>query len=222
MKKTALTALFGMALLSGCASDVVEWTPAEAPKKNQVQRTTAEHVVRYPAHLSTIPHAEKHRLEAFINDQLRYPNAVHIYVTEFGGHGEARLKDLLKRIRKAGVRQNGITVDHYHDEDLGYTGSGVLLMVERYIVVPPSCPDWTRSLSSVQGAESMPNYGCADTANLGMMIADPRDLIQGKDVGLYDGTRHALSVEMYRKDEVKELITENTSNLGSSAGGGGA
>ena len=68
----------------------------------------------------------------------------------------------------------------------------------------------------------MPNYGCADTANLGMMIADPRDLIQGKDVGLYDGTRHALSVEMYRKDEVKELITENTSNLGSSAGGGGA
>lgn len=220
MKQKTLTAIIGLALLSGCAPKVAEWTPAEAPKKNIVQRSTHEHVVRYPAHRKKMCRLERGRLKEFIHDQLHHPDATHIYLTEFGGHSQQRVDDVVKQLRLGGVRHGSITIDTSGDTHPGYTGSGIILMAERFLVVPPSCDAWTMEMGHSEGHLPMSNMGCSSVVNLGMMVSDPRDLIGGKETGSYDGTRHALSVQMYREDKVKELKTENTSSTGSGGGSG--
>lgn len=44
----------------------------------------------------------------------------------------------------------------------------------------PGCPDWSESSDATLGNGLSPNYGCASKANIAAMIADPEDLIKGR------------------------------------------
>lgn len=44
----------------------------------------------------------------------------------------------------------------------------------------PGCPDWSESSDATFGNGISPNYGCANNANLAAMVADPEDLIKGR------------------------------------------
>lgn len=220
MKNRTLTivTMMSLAFLAGCASDVAQWTPAESPKKNAVQRTTSEHFVKYPAHAKSFCKMEKKALKDYLSVELQYPNASHVYLTEHGGHNQDRVDEVIKLVRMQGLGEKEITVDD-PISSAHYSGSGVSVLVERFVVIPPSCSDWSFELGGADGHRPMSNTRCADVSNLGMMVADPRDLLYGKDVDFYDGTRHALSVQMYRGDKVKKLINENTSSVGSASSG---
>lgn len=80
-------------------------------------------------------------------------------------------------------------------------------------ITPPACPDWSKEPGT--DFENLPtsNFGCATVTNLGLMIADPADLVRGRDPGPADGTVAAGAVERYRKGEVKELPDEEKSGL---------
>ena len=47
----------------------------------------------------------------------------------------------------------------------------------------PNCPDWSSQNRDSAATDS--NYGCAANANLAAMIANPEDLVHGRD---YEGT----------------------------------
>ncbi len=85
----------------------------------------------------------------------------------------------------------------------------VVVAVEHYDVRLPACPDWRKNPPLTNGVWS--NHGCADAVNLGLMLADPRDMVTGRELGPMDGTTAASAVERYRKGEVKELEAEETS-----------
>ena len=79
------------------------------------------------------------------------------------------------------------------------SGSGILI-VERYIVSTPACekfavgpdPNWANSVS--------PWFGCTTTALLGLMIADPADLIDGNPMAPPDAEKAAKTIrELYRR-----------------------
>ena len=78
-------------------------------------------------------------------------------------------------------------------------------MVERYVVTPPDCPDWTRQAVE-NHANAMPsNYGCASLTNLALMVADPRDLATGRPLGPADADPALLAVQRYRAGKVLPL-----------------
>jgi pilus biogenesis lipoprotein CpaD len=78
-------------------------------------------------------------------------------------------------------------------------GSGVEIIIERYMVIPPSCADFSVKMGDAQQAYSSSNFGCAYEANLGMMVANPRDLIRGRERGAYDGSVLAAGVSIDMK-----------------------
>ncbi len=49
------------------------------------------------------------------------------------------------------------------------------------------------------------NFGCATATNLGLMVADPGDIVAGRDPGLMDGEFTARSIERYRKGQTTPL-----------------
>jgi len=59
----------------------------------------------------------------------------------------------------------------------------VMLYIERYVVTTPRCGEWLPEYSNNSRNNDSPFYGCANTANLGLMVANPRDLISGQSAG---------------------------------------
>jgi len=63
---------------------------------------------------------------------------------------------------------------------------GLRIVVSRSIASVPGCPAWRdRGETQLQGGLS-DNYGCATASNLAAMIADPRDLVEGRQPGIDD------------------------------------
>ena len=84
-------------------------------------------------------------------------------------------------------------------------GNGeVSVLVTRAVVIPPDCsvprPDPTLR----------PNHlrGCADTAALGMMVANPTDLLGARELGPADGEQASAALRRYREGQVKELMLQ--------------
>ena len=75
----------------------------------------------------------------------------------------------------------------------------VRVVVARRRAVVPNCPNWSRPSQPDWNNRSMSNYGCAVNSNLAAMIADPEDLIHGREAApVTDAVAAARAVEMYR------------------------
>lgn len=83
----------------------------------------------------------------------------------------------------------------------GYVQPGAIrVVVTRRRAVVPNCPNWDRQGQPNYENRSMPGFGCAVNGNLAAMIADPVDLIHGREgSGVRDATSVTKSVELYRK-----------------------
>ncbi len=212
MKIYRLSALL-FALVTGCTPEVADWTPAQSPKENKVDRAIFTYEIPYPAHASSMGEKEKRNLFKFLRAQVGSPLAVTVILQEYGGHSEKRIADVERELLRFGVPFDLITVDQdqgvFHRKHAP-KGSGVLLVIERYVVIPPSCGDFSQPIGSARQDYAHSNHGCADTANLGMMIANPRDLMLGRTLGDSDGTVLAAGVNRYRKGETTPLIDTST------------
>ncbi|MGD9509900.1 MAG: CpaD family pilus assembly lipoprotein [Geminicoccaceae bacterium] len=82
------------------------------------------------------------------------------------------------------------------------------VLVSTADVVLPGCPDWSRDPGYDPRNEPLSNLGCANAYNLGLMVADPADLVAGVPTAPADGVREAEAVLRYRTDKVKQLDPE--------------
>ncbi|VAV87091.1 hypothetical protein MNBD_ALPHA02-429 [hydrothermal vent metagenome] len=72
------------------------------------------------------------------------------------------------------------------------------LLISRYLVTPPRCGDWSQPSTGNYGNMNLPDFGCSTQAALGLMVANPRDLITGTTGGAQDAEKAAKSVYNYR------------------------
>ncbi|MBY0502084.1 MAG: CpaD family pilus assembly protein [Alphaproteobacteria bacterium] len=214
-------------LLAGCAPQIAEWTPAESPKENKVDRVVFTHSLHYPAHVERMEAEDKRKFNQFLRNHAPSPSAVSVIIQEYGGHSEKRIKDVERELIKYGVSPDLITVDYdevevphesYHRSKKHHKhkesrGSGVEIIIERYIVIPPSCANFSSKIGDAQQAYNSSNYGCSTEANLGMMVANPRDLIRGRDRSAYDGKVIAAGVNRYENDKIKQITEIATTTI---------
>lgn len=211
----AATGLF----LAACSPQITGWTPSESPKKNIVNRTVFTHTVHYPAHSESMGRQEKRALHQFLKQYILKPSSVNVIIDEYGGHSDKRIKDIERELVIFGIPHHLIKIDSMQDhsrthepcgQGKGKAGSGVDLIFERYVVIPPSCSDFSQPIGNAAQAYNTSNFGCSDTANLGMMVANARDLVDGRALDPSDGPVIAAGVERYRTDKVKKLIDTST------------
>ena len=75
----------------------------------------------------------------------------------------------------------------------------VRVVVSRRRAEVPGCPNWSRRAQPNFNNESMSNYGCSVNSNLAAMIANPEDLIHGREgSGVTDTTTSNKAIEYYR------------------------
>ncbi|MGI9510341.1 MAG: CpaD family pilus assembly lipoprotein [Geminicoccaceae bacterium] len=218
--------------LAACAPGSTEmnpalgWQEAGSPKQLEVDRAEYRHTVYFATDRDELNGGEQDRLIAFLravepkgSDSLRVE-----------GHADQRATDLYnldlaaRRMQtvKRFLNENGIDRLHLQASSFGERapvamGSGerawqqnrrVEIVLERYLVTPPACPDWSRRTGVDYANQPHTNFGCATETNLGLMIADPRDLVKGRTLAPADGVHQAEGIVRYREGQQPELEEE--------------
>jgi pilus assembly protein CpaD len=57
----------------------------------------------------------------------------------------------------------------------------VRVVVTRSSASVPNCPNFSKTTESNFNSANHPNYGCATNSNLAAMVADPEDLVRGRE-----------------------------------------
>ena len=224
----ALTALALAACTPGSTemNPALGWLEAGSPKKLEVDRAEYRHSIYFSTDQDNMDGGEQDRLIAFLR-AVKPQGSDNIRVE---GHADERATDLYnldlaaRRMQtvKRFLNENGVDQLHLqassfgerapadpgNDERAWRKNRRVDIVLERYLVTPPACPDWSRQSGIDYANKPHTNYGCATETNLGLMIADPRDLVRGRKLGPADGVHQAEGIIRYREGKQPELEEE--------------
>jgi len=182
--KPALVGL-GFTLLAAC-----QHTSVSAPGPQQNVMRNKIQMVRLPLEiqreadntdtLSSVTEGSIHSFLASVN--AGYGDVIMLDGPNASPQRIAAVEALIKRTSLA---YGGTSALGTKPED-----GAIMLYVERYIVDTPNCNYWPDTLSGQAKNNDSSFHGCTTRINLGLMIANPRDLISGH----YSGTTTSTAV----------------------------
>jgi pilus assembly protein CpaD len=216
-------------LAAGCAPIVPPSTTTASLPQPHVAEVELLHTVYFDTDIAELRPEEAHALREFVRLTDERLSIDQVVVGHADVRGSDAYNDPLSERRAESVtnllQREGIPADRISRQALGrrfpveaadqatswQLSRRVEILARGVVVVEPNCPDWSRP--SAWHPDNLPtsNFGCATTVNLMRMVADPRDLIRGSDLGPADGTREAEAINRYRTDEVKPLQLEAVS-----------
>jgi pilus assembly protein CpaD len=93
----------------------------------------------------------------------------------------------------------GVLVSEETPVTEGAIASGnVRVVVTRSKASVPTCPDWSTTSESNFNSSNHSNHGCATNSNLAAMIADPEDLVRGRENKRLDSNSGKNAVNTYK------------------------
>lgn len=186
-------ALFALAsALSACGAGVATKADRGLATANVPVVTSADYVFDAAAPGGALAPGEAERLNGWFQGLgLGYGDLVYVD----GAYGDGARAQVANIAGRYGMLvQAGAPVT----SGLVQPGS-VRVVVSRRRAVVPGCPDWSGGDKLNYENRSMPGFGCAISTNLAAMVANPEDLIHGREGnGVGDTRTAAKAVEYYR------------------------
>jgi pilus assembly protein CpaD len=158
-----------------------------------VERTLYRHDVAFPGESTDLSGSEQAALDRFLRSTGADRQATVLVATApaAGWVADRRRQQVVRLLRQRGFdpRASDPLLD------TAQPGAGeVLVRIARYHVVLPDCPNYSRTRTGDNSNLPSSNFGCADRRNLGLMVANPRDLLRGRDMGPVSGARTSIPV----------------------------
>jgi pilus assembly protein CpaD len=206
---------FGLAL-AGCTPPVAEWSDAEASKQIRVDYVRLQHDAAFVPGGADLAEGEADGLGAFLEQAEVAPeDRVFFQPASNDKLAAARIGELTRQLT-----QRGIGATTLPPSATAVPADHMSVVVERYVVTPPDCPNWSKSPSSDHANTLPSNFGCADATNLGLMVADPRDLLLGRSLGPPRGDPALYGYARYRNGKPHKPDTTGASGSFSFSFGG--
>jgi pilus assembly protein CpaD len=158
---------------------------------NQPVVTRADYVFDAAAPGGSLAPAEKARLDAWFRG-LNLGYGDNIYV-------DAPYADSA-RYEIAQIAGNyGMMLEPGAPVTAGAVAPGaVRVIVSRTRAEVPGCPNWSVPSQPNYNNRTMSNFGCGVNSNLAAMVANPEDLVHGRDGGLGSNAAGTKAVILYR------------------------
>ena len=181
----------------------MHWSDVEAKKEIQVDWVELTQPLAFKPGESTLSVAQKGQLVAFLQTS-RFDYGDKLFVSA----GRSSLEEQRRAAVAAYLRSAGYEPQQMADNN--DTGD-VTVVIGRYVATPPACPDWRKPAVTDRANTTMSNFGCATASGLAVMVANPGDLVRGRNPGMADGEASALGIQRYRQGKVTPLEVEGTS-----------
>ena len=189
--KFALLLIAG-ATLAGCATKPYDLADRGVESVNVPVVTTSDYMFDAAAPAGMLAPAEKARLDSWFRGlDLGYGDLIYV---DAPGADSARYE-------VAQVAGNfGMMVQAGTPVTAGAVNPGsVRVIVTRTRASVPGCPNWSVASQPNYNNRSMSNYGCSVNANLAAMVANPGDLVHGREgTVLVDPNTGTRAVDLYR------------------------
>jgi pilus assembly protein CpaD len=224
-KSLGILTLTGLlTLLAACAAGPKGWSESNVEKRNKVElvRLTQDIDFNTAGADATLPEAAANAVDNFLKvNAISHNDELSLDLPQAKSREET--KDNLKHRRalSAYLAARGLSLaaaaTPYGAEPLPGTAR---LVVGRYVVTPPACPDWSKPAGADYQNTASSNHGCAVESALGRMVANPHDLIEGRDLSPASGATGAKAIQTY--NEAPLATPAGASSQGASASGGAA
>jgi pilus assembly protein CpaD len=193
-KMIILTAAAVSMTLAGCAANSLGTPNTSMYSVHQPVVERTNYVIDLASDGNGILPAERTRLaEWFDVMELGYGDRVFI---DYGG---AYPNSAVAKAVENLAADRGVIVAGPAPVTAGQVAAGMLrVVVARSKASVPSCPDFTTDHDRNYNASNHSNYGCSVNSNLAAMIADPEDLVQGRDNKKLDSNSGKRAVDAYR------------------------
>ncbi|HZT52530.1 MAG TPA: CpaD family pilus assembly lipoprotein [Stellaceae bacterium] len=175
------------------------------------------HAVHFAPEGDALAPAEGAALAAFLRDAGARPGAA---VTVAGGDGplgaarRARVADTLRRMGLAPKVDAAILT--------AGRNSVLVMLAQEAAFADAGCVSWPLVGGFDPANVPLRNLGCATDANLYLMVADPRDLVAGREPGPVDAEPGMRAVRVWREGTKPGQAGAAQAAGGADAGGSGA
>jgi pilus assembly protein CpaD len=114
-------------------------------------------------------------------------------------HGDSYVSNAAARDVAAAAARRGMMVADTAPTKTGVIAPGnIRVVVTRSRASVPSCPDWSTTHENNYNGGNHSNYGCATNSNLAAIIADPEDLVRGRESRRLDRNSGKAAVNIYK------------------------
>jgi len=186
--------------LSGCKTlddptRVAGWTLVDASQRHPilVSQEPTVHMIRIGRNARGMTPAQRAQLVGFVNHYRATDsgNSRLVVSVPSGGANEVPAMHAVGEIRSLltdyGFAEPSVSVEAYSAE--GTSDAPIRVSYLRYVAEPPQCGDFSTNLAYDPMNLPYPNFGCANQRNLGVMVANPADLLGPRSETARSGER---------------------------------
>jgi pilus assembly protein CpaD len=203
--------------LAACAAPSPDIAPSNSMASLHVDRVRVQYAAAFTPGGSDLPYGEAMRLETFLDQAgLRPDDRVYIASPCGDRLAAARVERITALLARRGIGTVAVA-----PPAAGIAPNHVVVLADRYVVTPPTCPDWSDSPATGHANTPNSNFGCATVSNFALMVDNPRDLMTGRALGPADAEPSIESVERYRTGQLKPLLN-SVSKTQAAAGASGS
>jgi pilus assembly protein CpaD len=182
--------------LMACVPGAAEYTKAEAPAALRVYGSQTAMSVSFAAGSARLAAGQAAGLARLVHNGAVGPaDRVEIAAAGSDPLARARVAAISRILLAYGIVATPRPL-------AGVSANRAVLLVGHYAVMLPPCPDWSQTAHEDFTNESSSNYGCANAINLGMTVANPADLANGRTLEAKNGEPAVSSVQRYLTDKV--------------------
>jgi len=180
--------------LTGCATD---YTKSEAPNNLRVDGAATRVDLAFMPGSARLAPGEAGRLDRLVAGGVIRPfDRVTIAASGVPRLAEERAAAISHELLAYGIVAEALPLQ-------AVPTNHAIIGVGRYAVTLPACPNWSESPNAEYTNAQRSNWGCAAATNLGLMVANPADLVSGRTLAPADGQPAVNAVHLYMTDRVK-------------------
>ncbi len=218
MKKTVIKKIIhcisGLTFLAlaGC-SNAANFTNGDVQTRNEVEMVRIPYMITFVTDDSKLSNESIEQLDIFMmKSNVSYGDEISIDLPlqrdgSLTEQNQKKMSYLAELFKKRGLRLSAEVTPYGLSPDQDQAR----LLISRYVVTPPRCGNWTASNDNFTNAATS-GFGCSNQANLGLMVANPRDLIIGETNNVPDTESAAKAVHTYRIKKPTKL-SKNTKSV---------
>ena len=136
----------GLSTLTACADRTTYWSPAQSPKLNKVSWAEFHHPVHFTKTSTQMDKAEKEALSRFLARVGRGAGVSVMLAT--GSDAQTALTKRRETSLARHLIKGGYSVSRIRaGKSYSTRANSVRVTVGRYLVKPPTCPDWSKEAS---------------------------------------------------------------------------
>jgi pilus assembly protein CpaD len=193
--------------MSGCTDHRLithsTWKQQEPIAQPEVRRIDVQYVVPFAPKSLELSDVEREALAMFVRqNNLQAGSHVSVAAPTKSATQAARSRNRLASVRNE-LQRLGIssTIVQAQSTDNQSTGDEIVVFAQTVAVLPPDCPGYNAPITLDYEWRPATRLGCANAVNLGLMVANPGDLAQGRPISAADGEAMALGIQRYRAGE---------------------